>query len=351
MSEKNKMNNIDYTDECKNENEFAIEINNLFVEYRTRDGIVKALNGLDLKIKKGKTLGLVGETGAGKTTTGLSVLKLVPNPPGVIVSGNILLNGEDIMNKTEKEMEHIRGSIVSMIFQDPMTSLNPVMNVEEQIAEGIELHEKMSSEEAIKRAKEMLELVGIPKERGTDYPHQFSGGMKQRVVIAIALACNPKLLIADEPTTALDVTIQAQVLEMMKNLREKYGTSMLMITHDLGIVAEICDDVSIIYAGRIVEHGTLEDVFNNFLHPYTQGLFNSLPNLDNRTAKLVPIRGLMPDPNDLPLGCPFYPRCDYAMDICIDQKSPKVYRNEEHYVECHLYNNGNIDERRLKNHD
>ena len=321
---------------------YAVEINDLAVEFRTDDGIVKALNGLDLKIEEGKTLGLVGETGAGKTTAGLSILRLVPSPPGVIVGGSIKLNGEDIFSKTEHEMQALRGKAVSMIFQDPMTSLNPVMTVEEQIAEVIELHEDVNHKGAIEKAKEMLEMVGIPGERGTEYPHQFSGGMKQRVVIAIALACSPSLLIADEPTTALDVTIQAQVLEMMKELKVKYNTSMLMITHDLGIVAEICDTVSVIYGGRVVEHGSLDDVFNNTRHPYTEGLFRSLPNLDNRSEKLKPIKGLMPDPTNLPEGCTFYPRCDYAMEICKTVKPKKVYRNDEHYVECHLYDENNV---------
>ena len=321
---------------------YAVEINDLAVEFRTDDGIVKALNGLDLKIEEGKTLGLVGETGAGKTTTGLSILRLVPSPPGVIVGGSIKLNGEDIFSKTEHEMQALRGKAVSMIFQDPMTSLNPVMTVEEQIAEVIELHEDVNHKGAIEKAKEMLEMVGIPGECGTEYPHQFSGGMKQRVVIAIALACSPSLLIADEPTTALDVTIQAQVLEMMKELKVKYNTSMLMITHDLGIVAEICDTVSVIYGGRVVEHGSLDDVFNNTRHPYTEGLFRSLPNLDNRSEKLKPIKGLMPDPTNLPEGCTFYPRCDYAMEICKTVKPKKVYRNDEHYVECHLYDENNV---------
>lgn len=332
------------SDISKNKKDLALEINNLVVEYRTDDGVVHALNGLDLTIEKGKTLGLVGETGAGKTTTGLSMLRLVPNPPGVIVDGTIKLNGENIFDKSEKELESIRGNVVSMIFQDPMTSLNPVLKVEEQIAEVIAIHEKLNNEQATKKAHEMLELVGIPAERGGEYPHQFSGGMKQRVVIAIALACSPQILIADEPTTALDVTIQAQVLEMMKNLREQYNTSMLMITHDLGIVAEICDTVSIIYAGRVIEHGNLEDIFENTKHPYTEGLFNSLPNLEDRKAKLKPIRGLMPDPSNLPTGCPFHPRCDYAMDICSKEAPKKIYRTDEHFVECHLYNSENIKE-------
>lgn len=316
---------------------YAVEINDLVVEFKTDEGTVHALNGMDLKVEHGKTLGLVGETGAGKTTTALSILRLIPSPPGKIMGGTVKLDGEDLFSKTEDEMRKIRGKGVSMIFQDPMTSLNPVLTVEEQIAEVIELHEDVNHAGAIQKAKEMLELVGIPGERGPEFPHQFSGGMKQRVVIAIALACNPDLLIADEPTTALDVTIQAQVLDMMRGLRDKYGTSMIMITHDLGIVAEICDTVAIVYGGKVIEYGTLEDVYNNTRHPYTEGLFNSLPDLDHRENKLKPIKGLMPDPTNLPEGCTFYPRCDYATEICKTVKPKKVYRNEEHYVECHLY--------------
>ena len=243
------------------ENNLCLDIKNLSVEFRTSDGITKAINGVDLQIEKGKTLCLVGETGAGKTTTALSILNLIPNPPGVITDGSIILEGKNIFDYSEKELESIRGNQVSMIFQDPMTSLNPVMTVGEQIAEIILLHEGIDKAGAAKKAQEMLEMVGIPGNRADEYPHQFSGGMKQRVIIAMALVCNPKLLIADEPTTALDVTIQAQVLDLMKNLKEKYNTCMLMITHDLGIVAEVGDEVSIMYAGRIVEHGTLEDIF------------------------------------------------------------------------------------------
>lgn len=334
--------------ENANKKELTAEIKNLVVEFRTDYGVVQALNGLDLEIEPGKTLGLVGETGAGKTTTGLSLLRLIPDPPGVIVSGSIKLDGRDILAMSEKELREIRGKKVAMIFQDPMTSLDPVMTVENQIAEVIKLHEEGSRQDHLKRAREMLELVGIPGSRGGEYPHQFSGGMKQRVVIAMALACNPELLIADEPTTALDVTIQAQVLEMMKGLRDKYNTSMLMITHDLGIVAEICDKVSVIYAGHVIEHGTLNDIFKNTRHPYTEGLFNSLPDLKNRQAELKPIKGLMPDPSNLPKGCAFCPRCEYAMEICKTQKPERVYRNETHYVECHLYNKDNIQEGKVK---
>ncbi|MBO4289738.1 MAG: ABC transporter ATP-binding protein [Lachnospiraceae bacterium] len=326
------------------EKNLKVDIKDLSVEFRTDYGIVKALNDMDVELEEGETLGLVGETGAGKTTTALSMLRLIPNPPGVITGGSVTINGKDILTLPEKDMLDIRGNVVALIFQDPMTSLDPVITVEEQIAEVVELHEEGGHQHARDRAREMLELVGIPCERGKEYPHQFSGGMKQRVVIAIALACTPEILIADEPTTALDVTIQAQVLEMMRDLRNKYNTSMLMITHDLGIVAEICDKVSVVYAGHVIEHGTLEDVFDHTRHPYTEGLFNSLPNLENRSEKLKPIKGLMPDPSNLPPGCAFCPRCNYALPICETEKPPRYYRNDEHYVECHLYNEQNVKE-------
>ena len=314
-----------------------VSIENLIVEYKTEDGIVKAVNDVSLKVKRGKTLGIVGETGAGKTTTALAMLRLIPNPPGVIKSGKIIVEGENIFEKSEREMNKIRGNIVSMIFQDPMTSLNPVLSVGDQIAESISIHQQLDRAASMKEAEEMLELVGIPGNRSAEYPHQFSGGMKQRVGIAIALSCNPHLLIADEPTTALDVTIQAQVLELMKSLRDKYGTSMIMITHDLGIVAEVCDDVAIMYGGRIVEYGTLVDIFKNTKHPYTEGLFNSLPKLSKRTEKLKPIRGIMPDPINLPSGCVFHPRCLYAQDICEKRIPAETVLSDTHKVCCLAY--------------
>jgi peptide/nickel transport system ATP-binding protein len=317
-----------------------VSVENLVVEYKTDEGNVQAVNGVSLQVKKGKTLGIVGETGAGKTTTALAILRLIPHPPGVIKSGKIFIEGEDIFEKSESEMNKIRGDIVSMIFQDPMTSLNPVLTVGDQIAESISIHQGLNRNEAMRKAEEMLELVGIPGYRSGEYPHQFSGGMRQRVGIAIALSCNPHLLIADEPTTALDVTIQAQVLELMKSLREKYGTSMIMITHDLGIVAEVCDDVSIMYGGTIIEHGTLEDVFKNTKHPYTEGLFNSLPNLANRAEKLKPIRGLMPDPTRLPSGCVFHPRCLYAQEICQNRVPVETVLSDTHRVCCLAYEEG-----------
>lgn len=326
----------------ENKKDLVLDIKDLVVHYETDDGVVEAVNGINIQLEKGKTLGLVGETGSGKTTTALSILGLVPNPPGKIKSGSIQLDGRDLFTLPEVEMEKIRGNDVAMIFQDPMTSLNPVMTVGDQISEVIEIHEKISKQDALKRAKEMLELVGIPGDRSAEYPHQFSGGMKQRVIIAIALACNPKLLIADEPTTALDVTIQAQILEIMRELKQKYNTAMIMITHDLGIVAEMCDEVSVIYAGRIVEHGTLEDVFDHTAHPYTEGLFNSLPNIKDRKAKLKPIPGLMPDPTDLPEGCSFAPRCAYATAECSKAVPERTWLNDTHYVRCYGYKDPNF---------
>ena len=316
--------------------ENVLEVKDLVVHYELEDETVEAVNGISFSLKPGRTIGLVGETGAGKTTTALAILNLVPDPPGVIKNGSITVCGNDMLNLKPRQLEKIRGKDVAMIFQDPMTALNPVVTVGEQIAESVRIHEKVSNTEALVRAKDMLELVGIPAVRSTEYPHQFSGGMKQRVVIAIALACNPKILIADEPTTALDVTIQAQVLDMMNDLKEKFGTSLVMITHDLGVVAKICDDVAVMYAGKIVESGSLAEVFNETKHPYTQGLFDSLPNIKNRKGELKPIPGLMPDPTDLPEGCAFAPRCRYATEDCSRKQEPK-YFSDTHYVLCSRY--------------
>ena len=319
--------------------DLVLDIKDLVVHYETEDSDVHAVNGIDIAIGKQRTLGLVGETGAGKTTTALSIMNLVPDPPGVIKSGSITLEGRDVLKMSDAELEAMRGNDVAMIFQDPMTALNPVMTVGEQIAESLELHQNLKPEEALEKAKEMLKLVGIAETRANDYPHQFSGGMKQRVVIAIALACSPKLLIADEPTTALDVTIQAQVLELMKDLINNRDMSMLMITHSLGIVAEICDDMAVMYAGRIVEKGTVDDVFNSMRHPYTEGLFNSLPNLKEQGEMLEPIKGLMPDPADLPPGCTFAPRCPYATEACSASVPTlqSVDGSSTHFVACHAY--------------
>lgn len=281
-------------------NEKLLEIKNLTVHYQSYDATVHAVENLNLSLGNGETLGLVGETGAGKTTTVKSIMRILPTPPARVVSGEIFFDGQDLLKVSEKEMRKIRGKEIAMIFQDPMTSLNPVMTVADQIAEVIRLHDGGSRAEAHRKACDMLELVGIRPERGSDYPHQFSGGMKQRVVIAMALACNPRFLIADEPTTALDVTIQAQVLELMKKLKAQYQTAMVMITHDLGIVAEICDYVAIMYAGEVVEYGTREHIFNSTTHPYTKGLFACIPDIFTEQNELVPINGLTPDPTDLP---------------------------------------------------
>lgn len=317
------------------ERENILEVRNLTVQYVTDEGTAKAVNNLDLTLKKGATLGLVGETGSGKTTTALSILRLVPDPPGVIVDGEIFLNNENILELSERDMDkRIRGNEVSMIFQDPMTSLNPVMTVGYQIAEVIRAHQKVNKAQAEEKAKELLEIVGIPSDRIHEYPYQFSGGMKQRVIIAIALACNPQVLIADEPTTALDVTIQAQILDVMKSLKDKFEMSMIMITHDLGIVAEVCDEVSIIYSGRIVEHGTVEEVFNNTRHPYTEGLFRSLPRINDEREMLVPIPGMMPDSMELPKGCTFWPRCQYSIERCREEVPEKTHINQYHHVSC-----------------
>lgn len=317
--------------------EKLLEIKNLSVQYDTDSGLVSAVNDLSLNIGRKETLGFVGETGAGKTTTALSIMKLIQNPPGKITSGEIFFDGQDLLKVKEKDMFNIRGNKISMIFQDPMTSLNPIMTVGNQIKEVLELHQNLSKTELQEKTCEMLEMVGIRRERVNDYPHQFSGGMKQRVVIAMALACNPELIIADEPTTALDVTIQAQVLELMKNLKEQYNTSMILITHDLGVVAEICDKVSVVYAGSIMEHSTVESLYKEPLHPYTIGLFNSIPSLDEDTERLKVIEGNPPDPSNLPNGCPFHPRCDKCMEICKNTYPTEREAREGHFVACHLY--------------
>lgn len=321
--------------------ELALDVKDLSVRFELEHETVCAVNHVNLQLEYGKTLGIVGETGAGKTTTALSLLKLVPNP-GKVESQGISVCGLDVENMSKHDLPKFRGNKIAMIFQDPMTSLNPVFTVGEQIAAGYQLHENVSRAEAMKKAEQMLEMVGIPATRAGDYPHQFSGGMKQRVVIAIALTCNPDLLIADEPTTALDVTIQAQILSMMKKLRDERNMSMLMITHDLGIVADVCDEVAVMYAGRIVERGTLRDVFNHTKHPYTEGLFNSLPNIRNRTAKLQPIPGLMPDPSNLPAGCPFAPRCKYAGPECSCKELEEKWISDTHMVACTAYDRDNF---------
>lgn len=314
-----------------------LEIQNLTIHFETREETVEAVNDVTLSIESGETLGLVGETGAGKTTTALGILRLINDTVGRYKSGKVLYNGEDILAMHEKDVQKIRGNQISMIFQDPMTALNPIERVVDQIAEGLRVHDKnLSKASAIVKASEMLERVGIPASRGKDYPHQFSGGMKQRVVIAMALACSPKLLLADEPTTALDVTIQAQVLEMMNDLKKEFNSAMLLITHDLGVVAESCDKVAIMYAGEIVEYGSLEDIFDRTAHPYTEGLFASLPSLDKAVERLTPIPGTVPNPSELPKGCKFFSRCKYADGMCQQcERSPQpVEITPGHFVRC-----------------
>ena len=316
--------------------ETFLEIRNLAVEYHTDDAVIYAVNNINLTIEKGRTIGLVGETGAGKTTIAKSILRILPTPPAKLKSGEILFGGKDLLQLPEKAMRKVRGNKIAMIFQDPMTALNPIETVGFQIAETIRLHNNVHRSEANRRACEMLETVGIPMERFSDYPHQFSGGMKQRVVIAMALACDPELLLADEPTTALDVTIQAQVLDMMRSLKEKFSTSFVLITHDLGVVAGFCDYVAVIYAGEIVERGTVEHIFDSASHPYTVGLFGSLPRLNSTEPRLKPIKGLMPDPTNLPPGCRFCERCPKAIDACSVKQPEDVEIDPGHFIKCIL---------------
>lgn len=322
-------------------NEKLLEIKDLAVQYETDVGVVKAVNGINLSLNKGQSLGLVGETGAGKTTTALSILRLLPDPPAHIVGGSIHFDGQDVLAMDKDALRKYRGKKVSMIFQDPMTSLNPVMTIGKQVMESLQIHEPdLTEDELAEKAKKALEMVGIQAERFDDYPHQFSGGMKQRVVIAIALCCNPELLIADEPTTALDVTIQAQVLDMIRTLRDELQTSMILITHDLGLVVENCDAVAIIYAGEVVEYGNLVDIFEHAKHPYTIGLFGCIPSIDQNLHRLKPIEGLMPDPMNLPSGCPFHDRCERCMEICQQENPVAIEITPGHFVKCHLYTGG-----------
>lgn len=311
-----------------------LEIHNLTVEYTSDGQIVHAVNDISLSLEKGKTLALVGETGAGKTTIAKSILRILPDPPAKVKNGSILFNGENLLDLSEKEMRKIRGMKISMVFQDPMTALNPVIKIGDQIAEVIGEHHHMTRSQAKKEAEEMLEMVGITRERYDEYPHQFSGGMKQRVIIAIALACKPMLLLADEPTTALDVTIQAQVLEMIKALKKKQNTSMVLITHDLGVVADMADNVAIIYAGQVLESGTLRQIYKHACHPYTIGLFHAIPDIKGSAKRLHNIQGLPPDPTNLPVGCCFHPRCPYATEDCRKNAIPLREIEEGHYLRC-----------------
>ncbi|MDC7287544.1 ABC transporter ATP-binding protein [Blautia schinkii] len=324
-----------------NKEEF-LSVSNLEVVYTQARRVVHAVNGVSFKVPKGSTLGLVGETGAGKTTIAKSIMRILPDPPAKILQGEIYLDGENLLNKTENEMLDVRGGKIAMIFQDPMTALNPLITVGDQILEVLLLHNSYSREEGMKRAGEMLETVGIPAERYGEYPHQFSGGMKQRVVIAMALACSPELLLADEPTTALDVTIQAQVLDLINDLKVKFQTSMILITHDLGVIAQTCDNVAVIYAGSIVESGTKEDIFDHPTHPYTNGLFDSLPSMAGEDEMLHPIAGMPPDPTDLPKGCAFSPRCPHAVDACRKGPVPMKEISPGHFCAC-IRKGGELD--------
>ncbi|HBX23068.1 MAG TPA: ABC transporter ATP-binding protein [Desulfotomaculum sp.] len=319
-----------------------LEIKDLQTHFFTRSGVAKAVNGVSFTLGERETMGIVGESGSGKTITAMSVMRLIPNPPGRIVGGSILYKGTDLVTMPETDMRNIRGNQISMIFQDPMTSLNPVLTVGFQIAEVLFIHRRKTKKEAMQRAVEMLQQVGIPEpeKRARNYPHQLSGGMRQRAMIAMALACNPSLLIADEPTTALDVTIQAQILDLMQKLQEKTGTAIIMITHDLGVVAELCRKVLVMYAGEPAEQGSVEDIFNNPCHPYTRGLLTSMPNLDtDEKVKLTPIDGVPPDLKNLPLGCNFAARCQQANDQCRTFKPPALQVKPGHTVACHLFAN------------
>jgi oligopeptide transport system ATP-binding protein len=304
-----------------------LEVRNLETHFKTQDGLGKAVNDVSFQVDRGETLGIVGESGSGKSVTSLSVMRLIPSPPGKIVGGQIMFDGENLLDLSDEEMRHVRGNRIAMIFQDPMTSLNPVLTIGRQITESLELHMKMSGNEARKRAVDLLGMVGIPSSgsRLDDYPHQFSGGMRQRVMIAMALSCNPELLIADEPTTALDVTIQAQILELINRLKNELGTAVIIITHDLGVVAGMADRINVMNAGRVVEEGVTSEIFANPRMPYTIGLLRSIPRLDERgDRKLTPIRGLPPDLINLPQVCPFSPRCDYFVAGKCDQTVPPL---------------------------
>lgn len=319
-------------------NQTILDIEDLYVIYDTDDGVVNAINGIDLQLRRGETMGLVGETGAGKTTAALSVMGLLPDKVGKITQGKIILDQRNVTELPEIKLQEIRGNIASMIFQDPMTSLNPTFRVGEQIADVLRYHGKeLSKDEINQKVDEMFNLVGLPPSRKNEYPHQFSGGMKQRIVIAMALACQPQLLLADEPTTALDVTIQAQILRLMRDLKEKLNTAMILITHDLGIVAQNCDSVSVMYAGEIIESGTIQDIFKGERHhPYTVGLFGSIPDLSAESERLKPIEGLMPDPSNLPAGCKFHPRCKECMAICAERTPFQTVWGTQK-IKCHKF--------------
>ncbi len=315
-----------------------LEIKNLKTYFFTHEGTVKAVDGVSFKINLGETLGIVGESGSGKSVTALSVMKLIPHPPGKIVNGEIYFEGKDILKLDDKEVRKIRGKKISMIFQEPMTSLDPVFTIGHEIGEAIQLHQGLSKEEARKKSIEILKIVGIPdvEKRIDNYPHELSGGMRQRVMIAMALSCNPTLLIADEPTTALDVTIQAQILRLINELKDKFGASVMLITHDLGVIAEMCDNVAVMYAGHIVEYTDVYTLFSNPLHPYTKGLSKSIPRMNVETEHLDAIPGIVPNLLDLPSGCPFHPRCDFSFKRCVEEMPELIEIENSHLVQCHL---------------
>ena len=316
-----------------------IDVKDLHTYFYTEEGIVKAVNGISFAVDKGKTLGIVGESGSGKSITSLSIMRLVPSPPGKIVSGDIYFKGNNLLDLSVAEMRSVRGNDIAMIFQEPMTSLNPVMKAGKQISEAIMWHKGVSAKEAKDQTIELLRLVKIPNpdKRYNDYPHQLSGGMRQRVMIAMALSCDPEILICDEPTTALDVTMQAQILDLINELKEKIGAAVIMITHDMGVIAEVADDVIVMYAGKIVEHATADDLFQNPMHPYTQGLLSSIPKLNRADEQLVGIRGMVPKATRMPIGCAFNPRCDYATDLCRAEE-PKSVDIDGRIIACWKYN-------------
>lgn len=327
------------TDKNTQVNENLLEIKDLYAQYNTDDAVVHALNGFTLSLKRGESLGVVGETGAGKTTMALSIMRLLPNLVGEVTGGSIVYDGIDILSASAGKMLSLRGERISMIFQDPMTSLNPVITVGDQILEVLELHfPDISKEEKNQRVEEMLQLVGIPAARKGEYPHQFSGGMKQRIVIAMALVAEPELLLADEPTTALDVTIQAQILALVSNLKTKFNTAMILITHDLGVVNEVCDNVAIVYGGEVIERGKIEEVYlREKNHPYTEGLFGSIPDLVTDAHRLQSIPGHMVDPTDLPKGCKFAERCAYCTERCRQENPPLHRLSDTHFIKCHRF--------------
>ena len=338
MAKKNT-NYVDLKTKTIPEGGHLLEVNDLKMYFHTQDGIVHAVDGVSYTLDRGETLGVVGESGSGKSVTHMTIMGLIDMPPGKIEGGDIIYRGESLLEKSEEEMQHIRGNDIAMIFQDPMTSLNPVYKIGRQVGEGLRLHRGYSKQEAQERAVELLRLVGIPnpEKRVNEYPHQFSGGMRQRVMIAMALACDPDILIADEPTTALDVTIQAQIIELMQEMQQKNGNAIIMITHDLGVVADMADKIMVMYAGRPVEFGTADEIFYESCHPYTWGLIRSIPEqaVDEKKP-LTPIHGNPPSLVNLPSGCPFAPRCPYAVDVC-HEKLPEHYTTETgHYSACHF---------------